>query len=148
MPTSMSRAEREQFLAGVHVAVLSVAAATGAGPLTVPVWYSYEPGGLVSVSTDRGSRKAVAIGAAGRFTLCAQDEQPPYKYVTVEGPAVIEPATLEERRALARRYLGPADGDAFIDGETGAEAEAGTGADAIMIRMTPQHWLAADFSKS
>ena len=148
MPTSMSRAEREQFLAGVHVAVLSVAAATGAGPLTVPVWYSYEPGGLVSVSTDRGSRKAVAIGAAGRFSLCAQDEQPPYKYVTVEGPAVIEPATLEERRALARRYLGPADGDAFIDGETGAEAEAGTGADAIMIRMTPQHWLAADFSKS
>jgi nitroimidazol reductase NimA-like FMN-containing flavoprotein (pyridoxamine 5'-phosphate oxidase superfamily) len=148
VPTSMSRAEREQFLAGVHVAVLSVAAATGAGPLTVPVWYSYEPGGLVSVSTDRGSRKAVAIGAAGRFTLCAQDEQPPYKYVTVEGPAVIEPATLEERRALARRYLGPADGDAFIDGETGAEAEAGTGADAIMIRMTPQHWLAADFSKS
>ena len=146
MPTSMSRAEREQFLAGVHVAVLSVAAATGAGPLTVPVWYSYEPGGLVSVSTDRGSRKAVAIGAAGRFSLCAQDEQPPYKYVTVEGPAVIEPATLEERRALARRYLGPADGDAFIDAETGAEA--GTGADAIMIRMTPQHWLAADFSKS
>ena len=90
----------------------------------------------------------MAIGAAGRFSLCAQDEQPPYKYVTVEGPAVIEPATLEERRALARRYLGPADGDAFIDGETGAEAEAGTGADAIMIRMTPQHWLAADFSKS
>jgi nitroimidazol reductase NimA-like FMN-containing flavoprotein (pyridoxamine 5'-phosphate oxidase superfamily) len=146
VPTSMSRAEREQFLGGVHIAVLSVAAATGAGPLTVPVWYSYEPGGLVSVSTDRGSRKAVAIGAAGRFSLCAQDEQPPYKYVTVEGPAVIEPATLEERRTLARRYLGPADGDAFIDAEAGAEA--GNGADAIMIRMTPQHWLAADFSKS
>ena len=128
--------------------LLSVDAGPGSGPLTIPVWYGYEPGGPVSVSTDRSTRKAVAIGAAGRFSLCAQDEQPPYKYVTVEGPAVIEPATLEERRALARRYLGPADGDAFIDGETGAEAEAGTGADAIMIRMTPQHWLAADFSKS
>ena len=148
MSPSMSQAEREQFLAEVHVGVLSVDAGPGSGPLAIPVWYGYEPGGPVSVSTDRSTRKAVAIGAAGRFSLCAQDEQPPYKYVTVEGPAVIEPATLEERRALARRYLGPADGDAFIDGETGAEAEAGTGADAIMIRMTPQHWLAADFSKS
>jgi nitroimidazol reductase NimA-like FMN-containing flavoprotein (pyridoxamine 5'-phosphate oxidase superfamily) len=140
--TSMSPAEREQFLAGVHVAVLSVDAGPGSGPLAIPVWYAYEPGGLVSVSTDRSSRKAVAIGAAGRFSLCAQDEQPPYKYVTVEGPAVTEPASLDERRALARRYLGPADGDAFI------AAEAGDGEDPIMIRMTPEHWLAADFSKS
>jgi nitroimidazol reductase NimA-like FMN-containing flavoprotein (pyridoxamine 5'-phosphate oxidase superfamily) len=140
--TSMSPAEREQFLAGVHVAVLSVDAGPGSGPLTIPVWYAYEPRGLVSVSTDRSSRKAVAIGAAGRFSLCAQDEQPPYKYVTVEGPAVIEPASLDERRALARRYLGPADGDAFI------AAEASEGEDAIMVRMTPEHWLAADFSKA
>jgi nitroimidazol reductase NimA-like FMN-containing flavoprotein (pyridoxamine 5'-phosphate oxidase superfamily) len=140
--TSMSQAEREQFLAGLHVGVLSVAAGDGAGPLTIPVWYAYEPGGLVSVSTDRSTRKAVAIGAAGRFSLCAQDEQPPYKYVTVEGPAAVEPATLDERRALARRYLGLADGDAFI------ATEAGDGADAIMIRMTPEHWLAADFSKA
>jgi nitroimidazol reductase NimA-like FMN-containing flavoprotein (pyridoxamine 5'-phosphate oxidase superfamily) len=140
--TSMSHAEREQFLAEVHVGVLSVDAGPGSGPLTIPVWYGYEPGGPVSVSTDRSTRKAVAIGAAGRFSLCAQDEQPPYKYVTVEGPAVIAPATLDERRALARRYLGPADGDAFI------AAEPGDGADAIMIRMTPEHWLAADFSKA
>ena len=142
MSPSMSQAEREQFLAEVHVGVLSVDAGPGSGPLAIPVWYGYEPGGPVSVSTDRSTRKAVAIGAAGRFSLCAQDEQPPYKYVTVEGPAVIEPASLDERRALARRYLGPADGDAFI------AAEPGDGADAIMIRMTPEHWLAADFSKS
>ena len=142
MSTSMSHAEREQFLAEAHVGVLSVDAGPGSGPLAIPVWYGYEPGGPVSVSTDRSTRKAVAIGAAGRFSLCAQDEQPPYKYVTVEGPAVIEPASLDERRALARRYLGPADGDAFI------AAEPGDGADAIMIRMTPEHWLAADFSKS
>ena len=29
--------------------------------------------------------EAQAIVAAGRVSLCAQDEQPPYKYVTVEG---------------------------------------------------------------
>src|ERR1700722_17755099 len=98
----MSLAEREQFLAGVHVGVLSVAAGGGAGPLTVPVWYTYKPGGVVTLTTGRTTRKAVAIGAAGRFSLCAQDEQPPYKYVAVEGPAVIEPASLDERRGPAR----------------------------------------------
>ena len=141
MSTSMSLAEREQFLAGVHVGVLSVAAGGGAGPLTVPVWYTYEPGGVVTLTTGRTTRKAVAIGAAGRFSLCAQDEQPPYKYVTVGGPATIEAATPEERLALARRYLGRQGGDAYI------AAEAGGAADSVAIRLTPEHWLAADFSQ-
>ena len=38
MSVTMSREEREQFLAGVHVAVLSVASVDGGGPLAVPVW--------------------------------------------------------------------------------------------------------------
>ena len=44
MSLNMSRAEREEFLAGLHVGVLAVASAGVAGPLTVPVWYTYEPG--------------------------------------------------------------------------------------------------------
>jgi nitroimidazol reductase NimA-like FMN-containing flavoprotein (pyridoxamine 5'-phosphate oxidase superfamily) len=140
--TNMSQAEREQFLAEVHVGVLSVAQGDRRGPLTIPVWYSYQPGGLVSLSTGRGTRKASAIGAAGRFSLCAQDEQPPYKYVTVEGPALIEDAELAERIELARRYLGNEDGDAFI------AANPGTPGEEIIIRMTPETWLTADFSKA
>ena len=85
MPPSMSRAEREEFLAGVHVGVLSVASGDARGPLAIPVWYTYQPGGTVNVSTGRSTRKARAIIGAGRFSLCAQDERPPYKYVTVEG---------------------------------------------------------------
>ncbi|HEY5361642.1 MAG TPA: pyridoxamine 5'-phosphate oxidase family protein [Streptosporangiaceae bacterium] len=142
MSQNMSRSEREQFLAGVHVGVLSVAASDSRGPLTVPVWYSYEPGGLVSVSTGRNTLKARAIEAAGRFSLCAQDERPPYKYVTVEGPAVIEDVDLSERLALARRYLGTEGGDAFI------AANPGTDGEDIVIRMTPERWLSADFGKS
>src|SRR5579859_6086596 len=134
----MSQAEREAFLAGVHVGVLAVAAGTGRGPLAIPVWYSYHPGGLVSVTTGGTSQKARAIAAAGRFSLCAQDEAPPYKYVTVEGPGVIELASLAERTAIARRYLGTEGGDAFI--------AANPGADDVMITMTPEHWHSADFS--
>jgi PPOX class probable F420-dependent enzyme len=136
---SMSRSEREEFLAGVHVGVLSVASGDDRGPLTFPIWYTYQPGGTLNVSTGRGTRKAQAITAAGRFSLCAQQEQPPYKYVTVEGPAAIEDATNAERLELARRYLGTEGGDAFL---------AATPTDGqIMIRMTPERWLSVDYSQ-
>jgi PPOX class probable F420-dependent enzyme len=136
----MSQAEREQFLAEVHIGVLSVAVGADRGPLTVPVWYSYEPGGQVSVSTAADSQKARAIAAAGRFSLCAQDERPPYRYVSVEGPAVIENLELAERLAMARRYLGTEGGDAFIAANpAGAE---------VIVRMTPQRWLTVDYGKA
>ena len=123
----------------MHVAVLSVAAGDNRGPLIVPVWYSYQPGGLISVSTDRDSRKARAVAAAGRLSLCAQDERPPYKYVTIEGPAVIEEITIDERRELARRYLGQEQGDAYIDSIPDS--------DEVVIRITPRRWLSVDFGK-
>jgi PPOX class probable F420-dependent enzyme len=138
---TMTQPEREQFLAGLHVGVLSVADGDGA-PLSVPVWYSYEPGGLLSLTTSGRSRKAKAIGAAGRFSLCAQDEQPPYRYVTVEGTAQIAPASLDDRLVIARRYLGTEGGDQFV------ASNSGSGADSVVIRMTPERWLSADFGKA
>lgn len=140
MSQNMSRAEREEFLAGVHVGVLSVASGNGSGPLAVPVWYSYQPGGTVNVSTGPGTRKARAIRTAGRFSLCAQDERPPYRYVTVEGPVALEEADRAERLDLARRYLGTEGGDAYMAADPGGTQ--------IMIRMTPEHWLSADFGKT
>jgi hypothetical protein len=63
--------------------------------------------GLLTVLTGRHSRKAAAMRSAGRFSLCAQETRPPYRYVSVEGPVVgeeeLDPA---ERLAMARRYLG------------------------------------------
>jgi nitroimidazol reductase NimA-like FMN-containing flavoprotein (pyridoxamine 5'-phosphate oxidase superfamily) len=139
---SMNRAEREEFLAGLHVGVLSVDGGDAAEPVTIPVWYTYQPGGVVTVSTGRQTRKALAVAAAGRFALCAQDERPPYKYVTVSGPAVIEDIGRAERLAIARRYLGDEGGDAYMamagDGDPGSQ---------VAIRMTPEHWLSADFAK-
>jgi nitroimidazol reductase NimA-like FMN-containing flavoprotein (pyridoxamine 5'-phosphate oxidase superfamily) len=46
MSLAMSEHERQEFLAGVHVGVISIERADGP-PLTVPIWYGYEPGGLV-----------------------------------------------------------------------------------------------------
>ena len=60
MSLAMSRAEREAFLAETHVAVVSVAQ-PGRGPLAVPVWYRYEPGGDVRFVTGGRSKKAELI---------------------------------------------------------------------------------------
>jgi PPOX class probable F420-dependent enzyme len=141
MSYAMSVAEREQFLAGVHVGVLSVAENGDRAPLAAPVWYDYQPGGLVSVITARGSRKGVALAAAGRMSLCAQDENPPYRYVSVEGPVAIDELDLEERLAMARRYLGPDGGDRYVASNPDPAGEN------VMIRMTPEHWLTVDYGK-
>jgi PPOX class probable F420-dependent enzyme len=142
MSFAMSVTEREEFLAGVHVGVLSAAAGTAGQTLAVPVWYSYQPGGLLIVLTGRQSRKAAAIRAAGRFSLCAQDDHLPYRYVSVEGPVVseeeLDPA---ERLAMARRYLGAEGGDRYVSDNPDPERHN------VAFRMRPEHWLSQDQSQ-
>jgi len=55
-----SAAEREEFLAGVHVGVVSTAVGTASPTLTLSVWHSYQPGGLLIELAGRRSRKATA----------------------------------------------------------------------------------------
>jgi nitroimidazol reductase NimA-like FMN-containing flavoprotein (pyridoxamine 5'-phosphate oxidase superfamily) len=146
MRFAMSAQAREQFLAGLHIGVLSVAvpgdgeAGEGRAPLAVPVWYDYQPGGRVSVITGRNSRKGRAIVAAGRMSLCAQDEKPPYKYVSVEGPVEVEELDPAERLAMARRYLGVEGGDRYVASNPDQDGEQ------VMFRMIPEHWLSVDYS--
>jgi nitroimidazol reductase NimA-like FMN-containing flavoprotein (pyridoxamine 5'-phosphate oxidase superfamily) len=141
MSLTMTKEEREAFLADVHVGIISVVE-DGHGPLTVPVWYSYEPGGEVRIITARASRKGKLLERAGRFSLCAQTETPPYKYVSVEGPIVaIEAADLErDRRPLARRYFGTELGDRYI--ENTRDVVGG-----VLVRMRPERWLTVDYAK-
>ena len=140
---AMTQQEREAFLADLHVGVISIPD-EGRGPLTVPIWYSYEPGGELRIVTGRTSRKAQLLQRARRFSLCVQTETLPYKYVSVEGPVVaIEPADLErDRRPLARRYLGAQGGDRYI--EMTREEHVGS----VLIRMRPERWLTVDYAKT
>jgi PPOX class probable F420-dependent enzyme len=137
---AMSREEREAFLADVHVGVLAVAA-DGQPPLTAPLWYHYEPGGLVSFVTAGDALKLRLLRAEGQASLCAQSEEPPYKYVTVEGRVVelVEHVDPDERRAIAHRYLGPEQGDQYL-----ASTE---GLDTFTVRIAPERWRTVDFSK-
>ncbi len=139
---TMTVGEREAFLADLHVGVLSVGQAS-LGPLSVPVWYTYTAGAVISVITAGKSRKARLIAEAGRFSLCAQSESPPYKYVSVEGPVTSTeiPVDPEERREEAYRYLGREFGDLYL------AATAGDAPGSCVILMTPENWLSADFEK-
>ena len=139
MSTRMTRSEREAFLAGLHVGVLSLAE-QGRGPLAVPIWYAYDPGGDVRLIMERASKgRLLAVGT--RVSLCAQQETVPYRYVTVEGPvASIEPADrARDLRPLARRYLGAEHGDRY--------ANENPGEDTVLVRIRPERWLTVDYGK-
>ena len=135
----LSVRDRELFLAEPHIAALSVAAGQDRGPLTVPIWYQYEPGGEAWVLTPAGSRKAGLIEAAGRFTLMVERVTPTVRYVSVEGPVTrMIPGTDELLREITARYLPPEQIPAYLEF---ARAELG---EQVAIYLCPQRWLSAD----
>lgn len=136
----MSSSERELFLSALHVGIISIPRATK-GPLTVPIWYDYQPGGEVWVITDTDSIKAKLLTKASRISLCAQTETEPYQYVSVEGPFTTRPSTQEELLAMAVRYLGEEQGQAY------AENSAGGGEGSIVVAIAPQTWFSVDYNK-
>jgi nitroimidazol reductase NimA-like FMN-containing flavoprotein (pyridoxamine 5'-phosphate oxidase superfamily) len=139
----MSRSEREAFLAGVHVGVVSIEDA-GRGPLTAPVWYAYEDGDVVFV-IDKESRKGKLLAPGSRVSLCAQTEAPPYMYVSVEGPVSLERPDFERHaRGMAHRYLGKQAGDAYIATSHGEAAIDGQ----YLVRLKPTRWLTVDYGKT
>jgi len=137
----MSKTDREAFLAGVHVGIVAIPDAEH-GPLAVPIWYDYTPGGDVVLITDRGSLKGRLLAKASRISLVAQTETAPYKYVSVEGPFTVESSDLErDLRPMARRYLGERGGDGYIKATGGDSGREGS----ILVRMRPERWLSVDY---
>lgn len=137
--TQMTQAEKETFLADLHVGVLGLND-PDRGPLTVPIWYDYDIGGELWFITGEQSRKGRLIKPDSRVSLAAQTEAPPYKYVSIEGAiSAIEPAKDLTLLAMAVRYLGEQQGKAY------AEGSGTTGQ--ITVRVQPERWLAVDYSK-
>ncbi|MGA7757644.1 MAG: pyridoxamine 5'-phosphate oxidase family protein [Ilumatobacteraceae bacterium] len=138
----MTESERQEFLAGLHVGVLGIERSDGP-PLVLPVWYSYEPGGDVEVLTSGGSLKGRLAAAAGRASLCAQQEELPYKYVSVEGPVEIDELGADVHAAvepMAIRYLGEEMGRGYAAGSIAD--------DEIRIRIRPERWFSVDYAKT
>jgi nitroimidazol reductase NimA-like FMN-containing flavoprotein (pyridoxamine 5'-phosphate oxidase superfamily) len=140
----MTREQREQFLAGLHVGVLAIPDGER-GPLTAPVWYAYEPGGEVRLVTGAGSRKGKLLYPGVRVSLVAQTETAPYQYVSVEGPVShVEPERDDALvRALAHRYLGAKAGDAYVT----ATRQDPAAEPSVIVRIRPERWLTVDYAR-
>lgn len=137
---TLTETGRQKFLAEKHVAVLSVAAADGRPPASVPIWYDYAPGGNIRINTGASTRKTKLIERAGAVTLVVQREELPYQYVVVEGTVVdtASPTPKEVREAIAIRYLGEEGGREFV--------RSMEGGDSVLFTVRPDRWLTADFS--
>lgn len=136
---SLSKSEREEFLAEPRIAALSVFAGNDRGPLTVPIWYQYTPGGEAWVLTGKTSKKAELIRAAGRFSLMVEQVEPSIKYVAVDGPVTREePGTHEQLREMAARYLAPEKVDGYL------QFAASDHGDQVLFALKTEHWLGAD----
>ena len=115
----------------------------GRGPLAVPVWYHYAPGGEVVFATGDTSRKLRLLRRAVRASLCVQTETAPYLYVSVEGPVTFGAVDFERHtREMAIRYLGAELGEGYLaavypDGVTSE----------VLVRLRPERWASADFRK-
>lgn len=135
-----TESERQEFLAGKHVAVLSVDAGDGRPPASVPIWYDYTPGGGIRIATGAASRKARLIEQAGKVTVVVQREEPPYQYVVVEGTVVdtARPAPHDVQESIAIRYLGEENGKAFVRSMEGVEE--------VLFTIRPDRWMSADFT--
>ena len=137
---AMTEMEKQQFLADLHVGVLSLSD-NPKGPLTVPIWYDYEPGGKLWFITGPNSLKGKLLKVEARLSLMAQSEEPPYKYVSIEGPVVsIDEATNNDLLAMAIRYLGKEGGEQYAK-----NSESGGG---VIVRVKPERWLSVDYGKT
>ena len=147
MPRPLTEQEREAFLAERHIAVLSLPSDDERPPLVFPIWYGYQPGGQITYYTHRTapkSRKLRLLHEGSVVSLCAQREELPYKYVTVEGTVVAEneAPSFAEMFAIVRRYLSDEDARAYINGEIE------TGVALVIITIRPDRWSSFDFGSN
>ena len=134
----MSQEEREAFLADLHVGVVSIGR-QGKAPLSAPIWYDYEPGGKVWMITGTSSLKAAALADTDQISLVVQTEAPPYQYASVTGTCTTREVAEGELLAMAVRYLGEEQGQAY--------AAAASGGGDVIVEFSPETWMTVDYSK-
>ncbi|MDX2381316.1 MAG: pyridoxamine 5'-phosphate oxidase family protein [Acidimicrobiia bacterium] len=136
--TDMTTAEAEDFLADLHVGILSIAR-SDKGPLALPIWYQYMNGEVV-ISMSASSVKAILLRRHGRATLTVQNETPPYQYVMVEGPVTLQAENFDIL-GMATRYLGDEFGKWYAENNPSTD-------ETLVARLRPERWLTCDYGKS
>jgi PPOX class probable F420-dependent enzyme len=122
MTTQMSDSQWRDFIQqGTRTGKLATVRVDGS-PHIAPVWFVVDGDDLV-FTTGKATVKGRALVRDGRATLCVDDENPPYAFVTVRGRVrLIE--DLDEMRLwaarIAERYVGKELAAAYGDRNAGA----------------------------
>ena len=147
MPSTMSDAERDEFVLRPHLGYLGIGR-VGKGPLLAPIWYSYDPARGIDINIGAMSAKAKRLEAEGRASmLIVEAVGGMYSSVLVEGRATIRPLGEETRAAMlamSSRYLGPAGGqrytDDFMQKLATDDFPGGHGDSEVVVTITPERW--------
>lgn len=111
----MTDQERDAFLREpVRPGVLATTRADGRAHVA-PVWYDLD-GDSIVFNTGAATVKGRNLARDGRVTMCVQDDQPPFSFVTVEGVAELIDDLAEVSRWAARlgaRYMGADRGEEY-----------------------------------
>jgi PPOX class probable F420-dependent enzyme len=132
----MTRDEWLAFLgAPVRPGVLATTRKDGR-PHVTPVWYALDGETLV-FTTGADTVKGRSIRRDGRASICVQDDQPPYSFVTVSGSAEWSDEVSDVRHwagAIGGRYMGADRADEYGD-RNGVPGE-------LLVRLRPEHVVA------
>jgi PPOX class probable F420-dependent enzyme len=105
----MSEEEWRAFLSvGTRTAKLATTRRDGR-PHVVPIWFVLDDQGGIVFTTGADTVKGKAILRDPRVSLCVDDQQPPYDFVTVEGTAETSrdlEEMLEWATRIGGRYMG------------------------------------------
>ena len=128
----MEANERDSFLSEARTAVLATTGQDGRAH-AVPVWFRYCEGAF-RIITERGSQKHRNIERTGRATLCVDERDGSFRYITVEGSvSVIDAVTPDERLALYSHYRGRDRAEKVV-AKGGHEKM-------VLLLLTPERWL-------
>jgi PPOX class probable F420-dependent enzyme len=103
--------------------------------LLSPVWHRWRDGGF-DVVTNADDVKARHLRRDPRASILVYEHEPPYRGIEVRGRALLGPADAGILRAMAVRYLGEQEGEAYA-------ADAG---DSTLVRLEPGRVRAWDFA--
>jgi PPOX class probable F420-dependent enzyme len=112
---AMTEPEWKAFLtAGTRTGKLATTRRDG-HPHVVPIWFVLDGDDLV-FNTGAESLKGRSLARTGWGSICVDDEQPPYAFVTVSGPVTISTDLAEMLPYAIRigaRYMGEERGEQF-----------------------------------
>ena len=105
-------------------------------PHVAPIWYVVDDDGAIVFTTGADTVKGRTLARTGRAALCVDDDQPPFAFVTIEGPVALSDDVAEVRRwaaAIGGRYMGDERAEEYGE-RNGVPGE-------LVVRLTPERVL-------